>query len=94
MARDIAEGFLLTTERTFKNLSRPDLDQLAFELERHLRELRGDQAPLDDIQAIQARNDARKRKDFKEADRLRDWLKGQGIVLEDGAGGTTWKPAS
>lgn len=56
MARDIAEGFMMITERSFKNLGRPDLDQLAFELERHLRELRGDQAPLDDIQAIQARN--------------------------------------
>jgi hypothetical protein len=56
MARDIAEGYLLVTERTFKPLGRPDLDQLTFELERHLRELRGDQAPLDDVQAIQARN--------------------------------------
>ncbi|HYN21344.1 MAG TPA: hypothetical protein VE078_10320 [Thermoanaerobaculia bacterium] len=56
MARDIAEGFMMITERSFKNLGRPDLDQLAFELERHLRELRGDQAALDDIPAIQARN--------------------------------------
>ncbi|HWM91509.1 MAG TPA: hypothetical protein VN493_12155 [Thermoanaerobaculia bacterium] len=56
MARDIAEGYTMVTERSFKTLSRSDLDQLAFELERHLRELRGDQAPLDDIQAIQARN--------------------------------------
>jgi hypothetical protein len=56
MARDIAEGFAMVTERSFKTLSRSDLDQLGFELERHLRELRGDQAPLDDIQAIQARN--------------------------------------
>jgi hypothetical protein len=56
MARDIAEGFVMVTERTFKSLTRSDLDQLAFELERHLRDLRGDQAPLDDIQAIQQRN--------------------------------------
>ncbi len=41
--------------------------------------------------AIQARNDARKRKDFKEADRIRDDLKDRGIILEDGPGGTTWK---
>jgi cysteinyl-tRNA synthetase len=41
--------------------------------------------------AIQARNDARKRKDFKEADAIRGRLKDQGIVLEDGPGGTTWK---
>lgn len=56
MARDIAEGYVMVTERSFKSLTRPDLDQLGFELERHLRDLRGDQAPLDDIQAIQARN--------------------------------------
>ena len=56
MARDIAEGYLMVTERTFKSLTRPDLDQLGFELERYLRDLRGEQYPLDDIQAIQARN--------------------------------------
>ena len=56
MARDIAEGYVMVTERSFKSLTRSDLDQLGFELERHLRDLRGDQAPPDDIQAIQARN--------------------------------------
>jgi hypothetical protein len=56
MARDIAGGFTLVTERSFRSLSRGDLDQLAFEMDRHLRELRGDQAPLDDIAAIQLRN--------------------------------------
>jgi cysteinyl-tRNA synthetase len=43
--------------------------------------------------AIQARKDARTRKDFKEADRIRDDLKERGILLEDGPGGTTWKSA-
>lgn len=56
MARDIAEGYVMITERSFKTLTRGDLDQLGFELERHLRELRGDQAPIEDIQAIQSRN--------------------------------------
>jgi cysteinyl-tRNA synthetase len=41
--------------------------------------------------AIAARNEARRRKDFKEADARRAWLKEHGIVLEDGPGGTTWK---
>jgi cysteinyl-tRNA synthetase len=41
--------------------------------------------------AIQARNDARKQKNFKRADEIRDELKDRGIVLEDGPGGTTWK---
>jgi cysteinyl-tRNA synthetase len=40
---------------------------------------------------IAARLAARKGKNWAEADRIRDELKAQGIVLEDGAGGTTWR---
>jgi cysteinyl-tRNA synthetase len=42
-------------------------------------------------QRIDARNDARKRKDYSAADRIRAELDAAGIVLEDGAGGTTWR---
>ena len=41
--------------------------------------------------AIEARLAARKAKDFKESDRIRDELLAQGIVLKDGPTGTTWK---
>jgi len=49
----------------------------------------------DEIQAaIAARIDARKRRDFAEADAIRGRLRDQGIVLEDRADGSTiWKPA-
>ncbi|MFA6020724.1 MAG: cysteine--tRNA ligase [Rhodospirillales bacterium] len=40
---------------------------------------------------IAARIDAKKMKNFKEADRIRDELKSQGILLEDGPGGTIWR---
>ncbi len=40
---------------------------------------------------IAARNDARGRRDFSEADAIRAQLAERGIVLEDGADGTRWK---
>jgi len=40
---------------------------------------------------IQARQDAKKAKNFAEADRIRDELKAQGIELTDVAGGAKWK---
>jgi cysteinyl-tRNA synthetase len=41
--------------------------------------------------AIAARQAARKAKDFKESDRIRDELKAKGVILEDGPKGTSWK---
>jgi len=40
---------------------------------------------------ITARNEARKAKNFKESDRIRDELLAKGIVLKDGPTGTTWE---
>ncbi|MGN0980741.1 MAG: cysteine--tRNA ligase, partial [Candidatus Avoscillospira sp.] len=42
---------------------------------------------------IQARQDAKKAKNFAEADRIRDELKAQGIELTDVPGGVKWKRA-
>lgn len=42
---------------------------------------------------IVARDEARSKKDFNEADRLRDELTAAGITLEDSAGKTTWRRA-
>lgn len=55
-SRDIAEGYQIVTERSFKQLTRPEMDQLAFEIDRALREIRGEQAPMDDLLAIQTRS--------------------------------------
>jgi cysteinyl-tRNA synthetase len=42
---------------------------------------------------IAARATARKAKDFKESDRIRDELAAMGVVLKDSKGGTTWEIA-
>jgi cysteinyl-tRNA synthetase len=48
----------------------------------------GNQA-IDDM--VNARNAARKARNFPESDRIRDALLAQGITLEDGPNGTTWR---
>ena len=40
---------------------------------------------------INQRNEARKNKNWKEADRIRDELAANGILIEDGASGTSWR---
>jgi hypothetical protein len=55
MVQSISSGVLLITERSFKRLTPGELQQLALELEKHLRTIRGDQAPIDDTAAIQDR---------------------------------------
>jgi hypothetical protein len=56
MATGIADGYHAVTERTFRVMTRPELDAMTAELDKHLREIRGEQAPTEDIAAIQQRN--------------------------------------
>jgi cysteinyl-tRNA synthetase len=56
-------------------------------------ELLRDQGEWIDEQIV-ARNDARSRKDWAEADRIRDELRSRGIELEDTPNGTVWRLAS
>ena len=52
----------------------------------------GGELTAEDIEAkIQARADARKSKDFAGADRIRDELAEQGIILDDSREGTSWR---
>ena len=53
---------------------------------------RRDDALDDEIERlIEARNAARRARDFAESDRLRDELLARGIILEDTPGGTRWR---
>lgn len=54
-ARDIGEGYQTVTDRTFKGFSRAEIDQLAFEIDRALREIRADNNPNAEIPEVQAR---------------------------------------
>ena len=54
---------------------------------------RGEGDASDIESRIGARTAAKKNRDFAEADRIRDELKAEGILLEDGPNGTTWRRA-
>ena len=50
--------------------------------------------PVEEIERlVDARLAARREKNFAEADRIRDELLAGGVVLKDGAGGTSWEVA-
>ena len=55
--------------------------------------LKEEKALLDEDvdQLIEERNEARKQRDFRRADEIRDELKNQGILLEDTPQGVRWK---
>ncbi|MCX7109613.1 MAG: cysteine--tRNA ligase [Proteobacteria bacterium] len=60
--------------------------------EDYLRGSAGDGLNAEAIEElIQKRLEARKAKNWKESDRIRDELKAQGIILEDSAQGTRWR---
>ncbi|MES9905215.1 MAG: cysteine--tRNA ligase [Sedimenticola sp.] len=63
--------------------------------ERYLRGMAADDGLADEAieLLVQQRLDARSAKNWGEADRIRDELMEKGIVLEDGAGGTSWRRA-
>ena len=50
MIRDIADGFIIPSELTFKRFAPADFAMFAQEADKLLRELRGNPAPLTDVE--------------------------------------------
>src|SRR5215472_4620845 len=69
------------------------LDVASVNLDTMLREKRSDLDEHAVNALIAARNSARKQKNFKESDRIRDELAAMGVVLKDTKDGTTWEIA-
>lgn len=55
MVREMADGFIIVTERTFKQYKPQDLTEFQMEAEKYLREIRGNQPPVTDLEATQKR---------------------------------------
>lgn len=43
------------------------------------------------LEMIKSRNEARANKDWTKADEIRDWFNDNGIIVEDGSSGTSWR---
>ncbi len=56
MVRDVADGFIIASEMTFKQFSPPDLALFSQEVDKLLREIRASQPPLTDVEGTQKRH--------------------------------------
>jgi len=67
------------------------LDVPSVDLQQLLKRQRGSLDETKIVSLVEARNAARKSKDFAQADRIRAELTDMGVEVEDGKDGTTWK---
>ena len=56
MVRDIAEGYIIASELTFKKFQPGDFQQFGFEADKLLREIRASVPPTGDVEATQKRH--------------------------------------
>jgi hypothetical protein len=56
MARDVAEGLILLNDSQLRKFTPPELQQLLFELDRLVKDARGEAVDQEDAQAIQKKN--------------------------------------
>jgi hypothetical protein len=55
MVRDVADGYVIPTELTFKKFQPADFQQFGLEADKLLREIRGSVPPTGDVDATQKR---------------------------------------
>jgi hypothetical protein len=55
MVRDIADGYVIASELTFKKFQPADFQTFGFELDKLLREIRSNVPPTGDVEATQKR---------------------------------------
>lgn len=55
MVRDVAAGYVLVTEKSLQRFQPGELDKLAFELDRRLREIRGEAVPPAETDRVRQR---------------------------------------
>lgn len=55
MAQSISDGYIIPSELTFKKFQDSDLRTFLFEADRLLREIRGNQVSIEDVQGAQTR---------------------------------------
>ena len=55
MVREMADGFIIVTERTFKQYKPQDLTEFQMEAEKYLREIRSNQPAVTDNEGTQKR---------------------------------------
>jgi cysteinyl-tRNA synthetase len=88
--RAFDEGSLDSTGAETARLAIENADKVLGVIPFHVGQ-RSEPLPAEIEAQIEARNAARKRRDFAAADRIRDELATRGILLEDGPAGTRWK---
>lgn len=56
MVRDVADGYIIVSELTFRKFQLPDFQAFGFEVDKLLREIRANVPPTGDIEATQKRH--------------------------------------